>query len=808
MLDISCTYEEKPQPTKSVPATKQKVSYLEKIKSKVKNLSGSGKSVVNKSSELARDELQSPDIGTFTSVTTSGILSYKPTLEDKPSKFGRRNSLTKTQIQNTEYVQGVSRVVEVTPTPLGDEDHNEKIMNSITDSDKLNLLSSSENDDGTSLATSTSSALKSAVTKNDWIHEWAKSARRSTTEMSRSFTVDSNVNRLRDDPMSRSECFAQQQGEEEGEEEEQEYGVNLDRNTQKKQHLVKRGTNLNEANFVRGKGSADVDNPLAQLRYSVRRRYSGDRGQGVVINDAASVSSSTLAAANRRPPMSPTKIPSPVHTMRSRSVSNNHSVAGSAVDLVTSPRDASDTDVYLQNTAAAILTLQSMHLNNSLHNSPSPSHPPTSPRRMVAGNSPNHTVNHSRGSSAAAQDGGGYNIIEECQNKMNRIQQLHKRNLSLDGSERDRNRARYGKNNAILGKVQRADPQQHTRHHSYEGAHGLRQMGNGARIDPTTVDDDEEYYQQPTHVARQLQQSALKGHGAPQSSPIRRSSSFSAKPGAGMNVTPNGFSGNGGHAKVGRQTNAIKKSASSTSFKKYHYEDEGDIYINDDDDLDPGRISNESEFSCDLEGVQQQQSAAKPITNTRCNKAFMMRMEQNKHKPMAAALTAGQSAPQTVMMQKQQGVVACPNTPELSRRGPLLMRQPLRDRQSMPRDSSLNRMKQDSQMNFSSAKKVLKEAPVKVQPKYLDISKYKPTTTGNFLKKDESKSYLVKGSGAVTGVAAAGITTPTSVGVDSIKRSPSSASVTLTRTDPARMSNRSVKSAGMRPNQKKEPPGK
>lgn len=205
VLEISCTYEEPSAAakTKSVPVTKQKVSYLEKIKSKVKNLSASGKSVVNKSSELVREELQSPDIGTFTSVTTSGILSYKPTLEDKPAKFGRRNSLTKTQIQNTEYVQGVSRVVAVTPNPLQIADEDEKIMNSITDSDKLNLLSSSENDDGTSLATSTStsSALKSAVTKNDWIHEWAKSARKSTTEMSRSFTVDSNVNRLRDDPM-------------------------------------------------------------------------------------------------------------------------------------------------------------------------------------------------------------------------------------------------------------------------------------------------------------------------------------------------------------------------------------------------------------------------------------------------------------------------------------------------------------------------------------------------------------------------------------------------------------------------------
>lgn len=439
-----------------------------------------------------------------------------------------------------------------------------------------------------------------------------------------------------------------------------------------------------------------------------------------------------------------------------------------------------DTDVYLQNTAAAILTLQTMHLNNSLHNSPNPSHP-ASPRGGGGrgGGGVRQVTSPLNSLSPQAYN---YNIIEECQNKMNRIQQLHKRNLSLDGSERDRTRTRYGKNHsAQLGRVQqRADPQQqqHTRHHSYEGAQGIKYRGGGG------IDQTMEMQQQ--QVARQHQQSHLKGHGAPQSSPIRRSSSFSTKPGG---------------------PSAIKKSASSTSFKKYHYEDERDIYINDDDDLDPA-MSNDSEYSYELDR-EQQQKGSDPITNTRCNKAFLMRMEQNKGKPV----------PQQVTQVKQQGNVACPNTPEMSRRGPLMMRQPLRDRQSMPRDSSLNRMKQDLSANLSSTKKGLKEVvvgktqtqtqtqvtqvTVKVQPKYLDISKYKPTTTGNFLKKDESKSYLVKSSSAAPAAAASSNTG----GLEGIKRSPSSASVTLTRTDPTRMSNRSVKSAGMRPSQKKEPIG-
>lgn len=788
VLEISCKYEEEPpHPTKS--ATKQKISYLEKIKSKVKNLSG-GKSVItshhnthnHQSNSNAtekvqpRDELHSPDIGTFTSVTTSGILSYKPTLEDRPTQFGRRNSLTKTHIQNTEYVQGVSRVVvDVTPNPM--ELENEKIMNSITDSDKLNLLSSSENDEGTSITTtSTSSALKSAVTKNDWIHEWAKSARKSTTEMSRSFTVDSNVHRLvDDDPMSRSACFAGRQNQD-GEE----YGDNLERNNNEKHSLEKRGTNLHESNFIRAS-----DSPLAQLRYSVRRRYSGDKTQA---NDLTSVSSSSV---NKRPPMSPTKIPSPVHTInRARSMSHNrgNSRGNSAVDLSVG-QCQNDTDVYLQNTAAAIMTLQSMHLNNnSMSNSPSPSHPPSSPRRMPP-QSPQRT---------ASDGAGGYNIIEECQNKMNRIQQLHKRNLSLDGSERDRNRRdRHGRNNSALGRVQQHQQQpHHTRHHSYEGG---RQQ-NMATIDQTTMDGE-----MLMMVARQQQQAHLKGHGAPQSSPIRRSSSFSTqKPGGAINGQSNQHHH---HQRVQRQVaggvgggggNAIKKSASSTSFKKYHYEDAGDIYINDDDDLDPGRVSNEEDsdgeedYDDDNARMVVAATPAAPVKTIRCNKALLMRIEQNKAKPVTVSPSV-----QVALMQKQQGAMACPNTPEMSRRGQALLRQPLRDRQSMPRDSSLNRMKQDQQMTLASTKRVLKETPAKVQPKYLDISKYKPTTTGNFLKKDESKSYLVKGA------AAAVATAP----LDGIKRSPSSASVTLTRTDPTRMSNRSVKSAGMRPSQKKEAPG-
>lgn len=111
----------------------------------------------------------------------------------------------------------------------------------------------------------------------------------------------------------------------------------------------------------------------------------------------------------------------------------------------------------------------------------------------------------------------------------------------------------------------------------------------------------------------------------------------------------------------------------------------------------------------------------------------------------------------------------------MPRRGEVRARTTLRDRQSMPRDSSINRMKQEIPA-LSATKKALttKEkdtAAKRVVPKYLDISKYKPSQGNTFLKRDESKSTLVN---------------------KEIKRS---ASAFLNKSDVGRSSMRSVKSA-------------
>uniref|UniRef100_A0A182S8B6 Uncharacterized protein n=1 Tax=Anopheles maculatus TaxID=74869 RepID=A0A182S8B6_9DIPT len=352
---------------------------------------------------------------------------------------------------------------------------------------------------------------------------------------------------------------------------------------------------------------------------------------------------------------------------------------------------------------------------------------------------------------------------------------------------------------------------------------------------------------QPHQQQQQQQQQHL-------TSPIKRSSSFSVKPNVMKPATPTMSTKTGGLTGVNGRTvtggSRIQKSASSTSFKKmaagaldsgvqpqqYHhhsvqpphhrhqlvmdpnYPDELMLYINDgdddglqmrdrrqQDDYSSNSLTDEDDAVDDLDDEDLDVNGARlekePLTNTRYyNKTFLMRMEQNKKLAggggggsgvVAGGGSAG-SAKQT------GGAAACPNTPELPRRA-VQMRGFGRDRASMPRDSSLNRMKQDLNLRKSSTGREMlmggkgqqqqstqsinstTSSAVgsggKVQPKYLDISKYKSSNAANFLKKDESKSYLLRQEG--------------------VRKSPSSASVAsaMSRTDPTRMSARSIKSA-------------
>lgn len=257
-----------------------------------------------------------------------------------------------------------------------------------------------------------------------------------------------------------------------------------------------------------------------------------------------------------------------------------------------------------------------------------------------------------------------------------------------------------------------------------------------------------------------------------------------------------------------KSQNSIQKSVSSTSFKKMFskqdefgdgidYDDDEEenleFYINAGDDLDPNNYESNSDLSDEEHYVNTNVKASQeqPISNTRYNKTFLMRVEQSKK------ASGGANA-------KGAGVMACPNTPELPRRD-MTIRASFRDRSSMPRDSSLNRMKRDlvaasAQLQANTNKKsnligsnscppTQSKDNKKVLPKYLDISKYKAEKGNTFLKRDETKSYLAR----------------------EVKKSSSSAclqnAANFQRVDTTRTSSRSIKSAGSRPNSstKKDP---
>jgi len=99
----------------------------------------------------------------------------------------------------------------------------------------------------------------------------------------------------------------------------------------------------------------------------------------------------------------------------------------------------------------------------------------------------------------------------------------------------------------------------------------------------------------------------------------------------------------------------------------------------------------------------------------------------------------------------------------------------------MPRETSLSRLAQQVPSSLANAKKQLLQTAnatareqQRVQPKYLDISKYKSAQSNNFLRKNDAKSTLKP--------------------AEQMKRSPSASSMGLSRGESNRASNRSVRS--------------
>lgn len=459
--------------------------------------------------------------------------------------------------------------------------------------------------------------------------------------------------------------------------------------------------------------------------------------------------------------------------------------------------DNLDTEMYLEKTAAAISSLQKIHRKN---NSPQS---PLSPMRKTAP----HDFTATPSISAR-------NNYEKSVNL--RPLHLHKRNLSLDISHnipKNKNPHDFYETNQLVN-AQEFNEQlnkRHTRHNSYENKQIQLPSPKHGDIDQTMSRTT--FIEQQRLLNKYFANSEHRGgdeHARRAScgdnaigSPIRRSSSFCNR--NIVNIMPmKATTPTATKKPMNRRitlagNNSLQKSASSSSFKKlqvaaaamtasgayqqpmYAQKENETYYINGRDNLQTTRdellySSDDSDDENSATGESgryesDRQASEPPISHTRYNKAFLMRMEQNKQ------IASGGN----------KGVVACPNTPEMPRRANH-QRASFRDPTSMPRDSSLSRMKQDLP-NLQITKKSLTQAVSKdsssstssvnkrVLPKYMDISKYKPVQGQSFLKRDESKSTLINRN--------------------EIRKSPSA--IGLSKADPMRTSGR-VKSAGAKPN--------
>lgn len=112
VLEISCCYESPTehdlaaQTSKQIKSTR---SYLEKIKNRVRT-------ITEKTFPKSPPKHDDADVGSFTSVTTSGVLSSKIVPKEPPVQYRRRCSLTKSEIDQTDYVHRLSRESSV-PVP-------------------------------------------------------------------------------------------------------------------------------------------------------------------------------------------------------------------------------------------------------------------------------------------------------------------------------------------------------------------------------------------------------------------------------------------------------------------------------------------------------------------------------------------------------------------------------------------------------------------------------------------------------------------------------------------------------------------
>ncbi|XP_055384302.1 uncharacterized protein LOC129613972 [Condylostylus longicornis] len=811
---------------------KPKISYLDKFKSRMKGKKSPEKLLENNKISAPASS-PSGDVGTFTSITTSGVLAKKSSLDAKP-KLTRKSSLTTSQIDSSEYVSTSSNSCNVGGSNgilNSNKDMNNKnsqMSHSFTDHQKaeyrLNVFTNQTDSQlmlsdyelaGTpdsprsvDLKISDTAVLKTAQSKNDWIQEWARNARaRSVTSSIKPTDHIHHRGKLGSSSVAGNPLMTRS------------YNCEY----------------IEENNSVfsdHGQGSTVIycNKPIERFK----SHAIGDYGMEYSSSDP-NVSRRSAGSPNldsnlktnfSRPPLSPSKIPSPLHSIgRTRSISKTRS---SLQDLSPSGvtqqqfQHAQESDTYVQKTSSALSNPSRKNSLKSLNSSNQ------SPKRLSG-------THHY---SADEYSPPGHHLGNYSQNNIFRGDSsngLHRRNLSFDyraqpfqnpsnksntvtnymsqSYSNEMNNFSEYPNDFRLPRPRKNSFDSSLRSHQQLFSNQLtgssspiRQVNSGTLIQQQGIRNqriiDQTYSIKQNQIQTNKRQISQQQDVQQQnSSPLRRSSSFSAKPLSSSNnnignhrytslyktVTPiTAQKYVSAITQQQKQNNKIplQKSASSTSFRKMYsdYDDTVAYYINDEDDLDYCSSEEFDEpYDENSTNAPTMGSATEitepPLTNTRYNKALLMRIERSKQR--VAGNNGTKPAP--------GGVMACPNTPELPRRSvqsanSIQQQQRASMRQSVPRDSSLNRLKGEVPNSLASAKKQILQTAAKsttipsAQSRYLDISKYKPAQGATFLKKDESKSTLQKQQ-------------------SDIKKSPTNTTITLSRTDTTRASNRSVKSA-------------
>lgn len=310
-----------------------KISYLDKIKSRVRNIGDrtfhkNGKALSASPTSSVSDKLRNLKIvrtdgddsngadidhGVFTSITACGILN-KPKPEHSMSTVNhRKKCLTKFHIDSSEYIQ-----------PKVDD----KLMNCYTDYEKAHKQKEYKLNIFSTVSTYTSSAttspqhtdddnlsieciddkpisIKTAPTKNDWIQEWAKNARRHNHSLGNSASASPKL----------------------------QHQTKTNRAKQQSKGDNRMSQSYDVAYFNDGEqfgddvnGVIDSDECAAHLSRAIDRSTTHDARK----MDVAEMKGNTQATNLHRPPISPTKIPSPMHAqLRARSSSANRSFRNS-----------------------------------------------------------------------------------------------------------------------------------------------------------------------------------------------------------------------------------------------------------------------------------------------------------------------------------------------------------------------------------------------------------------------------------------------------------------------------------------------